>query len=207
MPQHHHQRARRRDHDHDAAGPSIPTPGKHTRVGAHHARTASPDLDADGAVTQGDDYIVNPDHGWCFAFFFTGHDAYGKAARAFMSAYYPRHIQIAAGSFEEMFTKLDRAVARQAHRHGDGHVEEIVLVAHANKGGGMQIPLTRDKGSKNFTPWNVTELQDECGKHLHAGFQSKRSDAVASITSDTRIVVRGCELGQSDDALDALRVL
>lgn len=206
MPQYHaHDHTRRRTADHDA-GLHTTTPGKHTRVGAR-THAGAVDLDADDAVTQGNDYMVDPAHGWCFAFFFTGHDAYGKAAQAYVSAYYPQHIQIAATSFEDMFAKLDRTVDKLAHRHGAGHVEEIVLVAHANKDGGMKIPLTRDKHSKHFTPWNVTDLQDECGSGLHKTFQAKRSHAISAITTDTRVVVRGCNLGQSEDALEALRVM
>ncbi|MGZ8694103.1 MAG: hypothetical protein ACXWYS_01555 [Gaiellaceae bacterium] len=143
------------------------------------------------------------------AFFFTGGDAYGRSAKAYVAAYYPNHLRFEATSFEGMFEILGREVARLQKRAGDVpvHVDEIILVSHANAGGGMKIPLVAG-GKRRFSPSDVEALQGEADRGLHKRFLATRAKALGGIDEETRIVVRGCELGKdSDDPLDALSAM
>jgi hypothetical protein len=147
-----------------------------------------------------------------YAFFFTG-GPYGEAARAFVKRYYPHHQMVAAASFEDLFDRLanDTQPGRHAHRP---HVHELVIVTHANAAGGLKIPLARGdlaaplKNRRFFSPWDVADLQREFRQGVHKQFRQRRRDVVArAVDANTQITVRGCEFGQSDDALTALRAL
>lgn len=141
-----------------------------------------------------------------YAFVFTG-GPYGRAAEAFISRYYPDHRLIRSHSFEAMFDRL----FTDMRRGGTGvtrHLRELIIVTHANSAGGMQIPLTRGDAARGrfFTPWDIDDLQEEYQQGLHERFRRRRRQVVATmIDADTRVIVRGCEFGQSDAALDVLR--
>jgi len=147
-----------------------------------------------------------------YAFFFTG-GPYGQAARSFIRTYYPHHRLVPASTFEDLFDRLanDTQPGRNAHRP---HVRELVIVTHANAAGGMKIPLARGdlaaplRNRRYFSPWDVADLQREFRQGVHRQFRQRRRDVVArAIDARTEITVRGCEFGQSDDALTALRAL
>lgn len=142
-----------------------------------------------------------------YAFIFTG-GSYGEAAESFIRTYYPEHHLIRAHSFEEMFDRLYHDVTEATAHNQRLHVSELVIVTHANSHGGMKIPLTRgdQQRSRFFTPWDLAELQQEFRDGTHRRFRQHRQEVVhQAITDRTQVVVRGCELGQSDEAMTALR--
>jgi hypothetical protein len=148
-----------------------------------------------------------------YAFFFTG-GGYGVSARRFFEVHYPEHRRVSAASFEEMFDRLYRDVQGQLRTGQRVHIDELVIVTHANSSGGLQIPLARDDVGRrrNFTPWDLAELQQEFRDRTHNAwrrrqrFRERRRIVVGeAIDENTRVVIRGCEFGQAQDGLDALR--
>lgn len=141
-----------------------------------------------------------------YAFVFTG-GAYGRSAEAFIRRYHPDSRLVRSTSVESMFDRLHDDL-RSRTRDRPAHLRELIIVTHANAAGGMKIPLTRDDRARGrfFTVWDVDDLQEEFQRGVRAGFRRRRAEVVASIVdADTRVVVRGCEFGQSDQALDVLR--
>jgi hypothetical protein len=150
---------------------------------------------------------ARPDvHELDYAFVFTG-GPYGRAAEAFIRRYYPEHRLIRAASMEEMFDRLFTDT-RQPRADERLHVRELIIVTHANAAGGMQIPLTRGDVARHriFDPVFADDLQEEFQQGMHQRFQARRHTVVTTVMDDdTRVIVRGCEFGQADDALDVLR--
>jgi outer membrane protein OmpA-like peptidoglycan-associated protein len=150
-----------------------------------------------------------------YAFFFTGGD-YGRAAEAYIRQFFPEHHRFQARSFEEMFSLLADDIEKRTHTDDRGvrtkralrriAIAEIVIVTHANAAGGMKIPLTNDRRGRTFTPWDLADLQDEFRHGLHRRFKQLRREVLAALSERTSIIVRGCEFGQSQEALDALRI-
>jgi hypothetical protein len=155
-------------------------------------------------------------HGVSYAFFFVPEsDPFGRAAQAYIRTYYPDHHRFVVRSFEELFTVLGRETHKEQRAAGETplHVDEIIVVSHANAGGAMMVPLTNDTAGRplakrDFSPTHVAKLQEEVRRGLHQQFTEARATALGGIDSATRITVRGCELGKdSEEALDALSVL
>ena len=141
-----------------------------------------------------------------YAFFFTG-GPYGRAAEAYIMEFFPDHHRYHARSFEQMFSILARDIRRRRRRSRRRvYVSEIVIVTHANAAGGMKIPLTRDRRRRTFTPWDLAELQREFRRGLQQRFRRERREVVAALDENTQIIVRGCNFGQSQDGLNALRL-
>ena len=149
-----------------------------------------------------------------YAFFFAG-GGYGRAAEAFIREFYPQHHRFQARGFEEMFHQLGQDIRRRSQRAKRSgrqlRVSEIVFVTHANAAGGLKIPLTRGDVKRNrfYTPADLANLQEEFRRDLKnktlQRFRRERREVVAALGEHTRIVVRGCNYGQSDEALGALR--
>jgi len=148
-----------------------------------------------------------------YAFFYTG-GGYGNSARVFFDTYYPEHIQVRSTSFESMFDRLYSDIQRRQRSGSSVHINEIVIITHANSAGGLQIPLARDdvRRRRNFNPWDLAALQEEFTDRTNTAWQRRqrfrerrRSVVEEAIDSSTRVIVRGCEFGQSRDGLDALR--
>src|SRR5262249_40573654 len=54
--------------------------------------------------------------------------------------------------------------------------------------------------------WDLAELQKDFRNKMDEQFRKRRHEVVTAMFDDrTRITVRGCEFGQSQEALDALR--
>ncbi len=141
-----------------------------------------------------------------YAFIFAG-GPYGEAAEKFIRKYNPDHALIKANSFEEMIDRLYTDVSKKTSGKRN-HIQEIIIVTHANAAGGMQIPLARTDAQNHrfFTPWDLAGLQKDFRGGLFTKFRQRRSDVVsAAIDDSTTVVVRGCEFGQSQEAMDALR--
>ncbi|MBD5788250.1 DUF4157 domain-containing protein [Cellulosimicrobium terreum] len=195
-----------------AAGTSTGTPGGLVAptagatggefVGLEPLPTQDVDTPASAPTTSNRPEVAELD----FAFVFTG-GGYGQAAEQFISRYYPGHRLIRSHSFEAMFDTLYTEM-RRVPTDRSAHLRELVVVTHANAAGGMQIPLTRGDVARHrfFTVWDADDLQEEFQEGMHARFRQRRRDVVATMIDDqTRVIVRGCEFGQSDQALDVLR--
>ncbi|MEM1130359.1 MAG: DUF4157 domain-containing protein, partial [Pseudomonadota bacterium] len=130
---------------------------------------------------------------------------YGREARRYIKAFYPDHLLFGAHSFEGLFAKLFRVLEKSRARGQNPHLQELIIVSHGNAAGGLQIPLVEGK-KKNFNMWTLSELQQDFRDGLHEKYQSKRSAVVSDlIDTDTKVIVRACEFGQSPEALHALR--
>ncbi len=148
-----------------------------------------------------------------YAVFFGRGDQYQIGAKLYMKAWYPGHRHLDALSFEDMFVKL-AADLRSRRAAGEAlWIEEIALVTHA-VAGGLMIPLSeedrkrgdRDKGDLEFTPEDVVALQKRYGERALARLRNAREEVIAAFKmGHTRIVVRGCNFGQSSQGLTALR--
>jgi outer membrane protein OmpA-like peptidoglycan-associated protein len=142
-----------------------------------------------------------------YAVFFTG-GAYGRAAEAFIAEEDPTAHRIHAKTFEEMFKRLADDMARR-ERSGPIRVFEISLVSHANASGALVVPLIRGQGAKKqtiFTAENLALLQKELRAGKHKQLRDARRRVVARLDEDTQIIVRGCNFGESAEAVDALRI-
>ncbi len=178
----------------------LPAQGAVHRKPADKAQTDPPSRPAQG---------MGSERGVSFAFFFTG-GSFGTAAQGYVAAYYPSHIRHEARSFEEVFRFLSVEVPKMQAAAGDRpvHVDEIILVSHANAAGGMKIALTDEKPADKFSPAHVAALQQRAIKGGEKKFMKTRAKALGGIDAQTRIVVRGCELGKgSSEPLDALALL
>ena len=146
-----------------------------------------------------------------YAFYFSG-DAYERVAEDYLKRWYPGYVHFDARSFEQMFDILARDIQRQARRGTRVHIGEIIIVTHASAVGGLIIPLTRDQRGlprsrrRYFSPWDLRALQQDFRSGLYQRFRRARRTVVRALSSQTRIIVRGCRFGLSSDGLDALRI-
>jgi outer membrane protein OmpA-like peptidoglycan-associated protein len=148
-----------------------------------------------------------------YAIFFGRGDQYQVGAKLYMKTWYPDHRQLDALSLEDMFVQL-AADLRARRAAGEAvWISEIALVTHA-VAGGLMIPLSeedrrrgdRDKGDLEFTPEDVVALQKRYGEQALARLRTAREEVLAAFEmGHTRIVVRGCNFGQSTAGLAALR--
>lgn len=148
-----------------------------------------------------------------YAIFFGVGDQYQVGAKLYMKAWHPEHRHLNALSFEDMFVKL-AADLRARRAAGEAvWIREIALVTHA-VAGGLMIPLSeedreranREKGDLEFTPDDVVALQKRYADKALQQLTTARTEVLAAFDPDhTRIVVRGCNFGQSSPGLAALR--
>ncbi|MFK7970044.1 MAG: hypothetical protein AB8F95_06730 [Bacteroidia bacterium] len=197
----------------DTADPAFFQPANAPAGTVQRTEQETPETDPDiiaGEVEQRDRTEVEHLN---YAFFYTG-GGYGNSAQEFFETHYPEHTRIRAHSFEQMFDQLYTDVQRIIRSGHRVHIDEIAIVTHANSAGGLQIPLARDdvRRHRNFTPWDLSALQGEFQTNTHQAYQRRqrfrrrRSAVVESaIDANTSVVVRGCEFGQSQDGMDALR--
>ena len=77
-----------------------------------------------------------------------------------------------------------------------------MVVSHGTAAGSLMVPMLN--GDKRiFTPWDASDVQAEVYDGMHAKFESRRKKALRGITEDTRVVVRGYEVGDSRAAMVA----
>jgi outer membrane protein OmpA-like peptidoglycan-associated protein len=143
-----------------------------------------------------------------YAVFFGRGDKYQTGAKLYMKAWHPGHRQLDATSFEDMFVKLAGDI-RARRAGGEAFwIREIALVTHA-VAGGLMVPLSEDdrkKGDREFTPDDVIALQNRYRDGALARLRGARAEVIAAFDPvHTRIVVRGCNFGQSSEGLAALR--
>jgi hypothetical protein len=137
-----------------------------------------------------------------YACVFVGKDLYGIQARRFVRTAMPEHQLIEAASMEEAMVKM-RDHARAALRGGAAaRITQVVLIAHGNATGFVKIPLI--KGQTGTTPEALGKLQDEFRAGAHEKFREARTDLIGLFGNGTEVIVRGCRVGRSQEAVDAL---
>ena len=80
-------------------------------------------------------------------------------------------------------------------------IAEVVLIAHGNATGFVKIPLI--KGHKGTTPEEIAKLQEDFLAGARQKFQETRAE-VLGLFDGTQVIVRGCRVGRSQEAVDAL---
>jgi hypothetical protein len=130
---------------------------------------------------------------------FVGQDTYGRGAREYARVVMSDHKLVDVRS-------LDAAVAAIV---GDAstagapvHIDEIVLIAHANDRGFIAMPLYA--GAKGTTVADLARLQREFQKGARTPFAAKREQLIDMLSSGTRIIVRGCRAGRDGGLVFAL---
>lgn len=158
---------------------------------------------------------VEPDptrFNYCFIMGTTG--PYYDNAKAFAEAYYSNHREIVfpyeivyPDSFCDLLEHIEEKVdiARDAfeERQKLGHV---VIITHADGKGGLYFPLQSGDEKNYVTAEDVEKFLSKdwllqgaggCRSAFHA--VGRRSDA------ETRVTIKGCNLGKSQAALNAMR--
>jgi hypothetical protein len=143
-----------------------------------------------------------------YVVYFTEDPKYGIPARIFIAGYYPKHREIHAGSFEEAFERVSADLEKRRAEAGKDRVviDELVLVTHANTLGGLQIPFLHG-GQEIFNPLTLSDFQGKLIEHpeIHRRFLKARSRMLAGLDDGARLVVRGCNFGDSAIAMQGLR--
>jgi outer membrane protein OmpA-like peptidoglycan-associated protein len=140
-------------------------------------------------------------------------DNYGRAGEKAARLMYPDHQIVRANSLEQLAKRVAADSQRQAKKDGSqAHINEIVIITHANDQGGMKIPLTEKdaarqgadkKNGRNFTPWNMAALGQEMKAGKHDKLSAARKTMLDAVDGQSKVVVRGCNFGQSRDGLQA----
>jgi outer membrane protein OmpA-like peptidoglycan-associated protein len=162
-----------------------------------------------------------------YAFIFSGKDAYGRTAEAYLRQWFPTYRLKWAFSFEEMFETIAADLAKDRKSGRPVRIQEIVLVTHGYAGG-LLIPLTKEDRKKeaafrqwrsqhentdltkytkergHFTPEYLAQVQKDQTKATVA-LRRARREVLAALDDGAEIVVRGCNFGQSTEGLRALR--
>jgi hypothetical protein len=136
-------------------------------------------------------------------------DVFGQNALAFVRKYHPQHKILRPSSFQELFDLLKADIATEAAAHRRLHVDQLMIVTHANRRGGLFAPIRRaDVGNraKFFTPENVAALQRRIlEKGEDKAFEETRHQVVTRAFDErSEIIVRGCEFGRDPQAADVL---
>ncbi len=133
------------------------------------------------------------------------HDAYGDDAKRYVRTFYPHHRLVETRSLEEMVDCMwrDTSLASETNRF---RIRQIIIVTHGNAAGGMTSVSLVPGGKAKFSPPDILRLQQEFRDGLHMRFQEHRIEVISrAIDENTRIEIKGCRIGQSEEALDALR--
>jgi hypothetical protein len=139
-----------------------------------------------------------------YAFIFA-HDAYGEDAKRYLQTFYPDHRMVVVHSLEEMIDHMwaDTNEASETHRF---RIREIIIVSHGNAKGGMTSVSLVPGGKAKFSPPDMVKLQQDFHNGLYRRFQTHRADVISrAIDENTHVEIKGCRIGQSEDALEALR--
>jgi hypothetical protein len=139
-----------------------------------------------------------------YAFIFA-HDAYGEDAKLYIRTFYPTYRMVEAYSLEQMIDRMwsDTKNATDTHRV---RIREIIIVSHGNAMGGMTSVSLVPGGSAKFSPPDMAKLRHDFHSGLYRRFQERRTDVISrAIDENTHVQIKGCRIGQSEEALDALR--
>jgi hypothetical protein len=139
-----------------------------------------------------------------YAFIFA-HDAYGEDAKRYIRTFYPGHLMVEVNSLEGMIDRMwaDTNKVSETNRF---RIREIIIVSHGNASGGM-TSVSLVPGSKvKFSPPDMVKLQQDFQHGLYQRFQSRRSETITrAIDENTHVEIKGCRIGKSEEALEALR--
>jgi hypothetical protein len=126
-------------------------------------------------------------------------DAYGAAARKFLTKFYPRHRSRSVDSLESLIAHLHDEVSGQ----GVTHIREIVIVAHAVPGALLFPVVSGREQYKYVSARSLVDLQQDLPTRF-ATFAANRKIVVERLSSTSWVTVRACNFGQSHAAMFAL---
>lgn len=137
-----------------------------------------------------------------YACVFVGQDLYGIQARRYVKTVLPLHYLIEASSMEDAMVKMHDHSQAALKGGAVARIAEVVLIAHGNATGFVKIPLI--KGHKGTTPEELSKLQEDFQMGARQKFQGSRTDVIGLFDENTQVIVRGCRVGRSQEAVDAL---
>ena len=143
--------------------------------------------------------------------FLVGQDAYGREARHLFKDYYPKYRRLEVTSFEMMFEQLARNLTAERKAGRNVVIGDLVIVVHGKAG---QLGTTLMKGGKRLADKKrddaivieeLKKLQTEFKAGKHKQFQENRREVLETyLSSSSRVIVKACEFGQYEQAVDAL---
>lgn len=141
--------------------------------------------------------------------FIMASDNAGKLADWFARTYFSStHEIIHSKSLCGILESINAKVNFKAHGENRSKVGQVVIISHADKEGKLYFPLNDD----NTTLWTKPDdISQTLSKNWlsRTGINCRVAASAVSNASDakTRVIVKGCNLGQNKAAVDALRYL
>ncbi|MFQ5846206.1 MAG: hypothetical protein ACE5IQ_00875 [Candidatus Methylomirabilales bacterium] len=141
--------------------------------------------------------------------FIMGTDGFYKEGNRFATVYYSgTHEVVRAQSLCDLLIRISRRVEFRVSDDKRDKIGQVVIISHADEQGRLYFPM-EENGAKWVAPDDIGKIQskDWVGK---IGISCKSAALfVGRDGSDnrTRVIIRGCQLGKSQAALDALRDL
>ena len=152
---------------------------------------------------------VEPDpqrHNVCFVMGTRG--AYQLAdwyARAYYGGYAIVHADSFCGLLDELDHRLQFTVADEAKKDRLGHV---VIISHADAQGRFYFPMQGKDDKKYVSPQDVQEFLSDGWLQANALLCRWAARRVAAASdAQTRVTIKGCNFGQNQAAVDAMRGL
>jgi hypothetical protein len=130
---------------------------------------------------------------------FVGQDTYGRGARDYARVVMSDHTLIDVRSLDAAVAAIVKDAAKAK---GPVHIDEIVLIAHANDRGFIAMPLYA--GAKGTTVSDLARLQQQFHKGARTQFSESRAQLLDMLTSRTKIIMRGCRAGRDGGLVYAL---
>jgi hypothetical protein len=131
-------------------------------------------------------------------------DGYGKGARRFLGAFYPRHARHDVSSLEALVDVLHADLTG-----GVSKIREVVVVAHGNSEV-LQVPLLKNTSGPGLGQYRLlgavtlASLQRDFRAGRFPTFRRRRERVVQALQVDSWVTVRACRFGISADGMYAL---
>jgi len=115
-----------------------------------------------------------------------------------------RHVKSLCGLLEEL---RNVAVNKLADEERD-KIGQVIIISHADKKGGFYFPLNDSDKNKYVTPDEITKiLSPDWLEKTGIGCRFAARETARASDAYTHVIVKGCNLGQNQAAIDALRDL
>ena len=134
-------------------------------------------------------------------FFVSRKEPYGAGAWDFYQTYYKKHQRIKATSLEDMFEQIGRNLRKATETI---KIQELVIVAHGNRWGGLKVPVTEGGYGIGLDPTVIATLQQEIKEPKNSNFKFQREKVIAHFDEKSWIAVRACNFGYSNKGMFAL---
>ena len=83
-------------------------------------------------------------------------------------------------------------------------IQELVIVAHGNRWGGLEVPVTEGDYGTGLGPKVIATLQREIYKAKNRNFKFQRETVIEHFDEKSWVAVRACNFGYSDIGMFAL---